>query len=107
MVSYGKFERAAAWTVDQSAKAVSLAMRDATDDMFKTATPWMLKAWQYRRSPGKSRSLRDGVEAEAYVANDQSVVMKYAMGDGRNTRLPGDVGLAQDRILVPHWKNRR
>lgn len=103
--SYRKFERAAAWTVDQSAKAVSVHMRDATGDVFKDATPWMLKAWQYRRSLGKGRSLRDGVEAEAYVADDQSVVMKYAMGDSRNTRLPGDVGLAQDRILVPHWKN--
>ncbi|SDM67713.1 hypothetical protein SAMN05216360_10384 [Methylobacterium phyllostachyos] len=27
------------------------------------------------------------------------------MGDQRNTRYPGDVGLAQDRILVPNWRN--
>lgn len=45
------------------------------------------------------------VEAEAYVRDDQSTVLKYAMGDRRNVRLPGDVGLAQDRILLPHWKN--
>lgn len=65
----------------------------------------MRQAWQYRRSLGKGRTVYDEVEAEAYVLDDQSAVLKYAMGQGRNTRLPGDVGLAQDRVLVPHWRN--
>ena len=26
------------------------------------------------------------------------------MGDGPNVRMPGDVGLARDRILVPNWR---
>lgn len=64
----------------------------------------MVDSWQYRRSLAKGRSAGI-VEAEAYVRDDQSAVLKYAMGDARNTRLPGDVGLAQDRILLPRWKN--
>ena len=104
-VSYRKYERACAWVTDQSAKAVSLDMRGATDTVFRDATPWMRNAWQYRRSLGKGRSIRDGVESEAYVLDDQSAVLKYEMGQGLQTRRPGDVGLAQDRILVPHWKN--
>ncbi|MFJ7441074.1 hypothetical protein ACIQW5_25850 [Methylorubrum thiocyanatum] len=103
--SYAKFARACAWVVDQSAKAVSTDMRGATDTVFKDATPWMRQAWQYRRSLGKGRTVYDEVEAEAYVLDDQSAVLKYAMGQATNTRLPGDVGLAQDRVLVPHWKN--
>jgi hypothetical protein len=40
-----------------------------------------------------------------FTRADQSIVMKYALGDGRQVRRPGDVGLARDRIYVPHWKN--
>lgn len=64
----------------------------------------MVQGWQYRRSLAKGRDA-GLVEAEAYVRDDQSTVLKYAMGDRRNVRLPGDVGLAQDRILLPHWKH--
>jgi len=34
------------------------------------------------------------------VLDDQSIVLKHLFGDGWNTRLPGDVGLAKERILV-------
>lgn len=40
-----------------------------------------------------------------FTKTDQSIVMKYALGDGRQVRRPSDVGLARDRIYVPHWKN--
>jgi hypothetical protein len=64
----------------------------------------MVQGWQYRRSLAKGRDVGI-VEAEAYVRDDQSTVLKYVMGDRRNVRLPGDVGLAQDRILLSHWKH--
>ncbi|WHQ68632.1 hypothetical protein [Methylorubrum extorquens] len=102
--SYQKFRRACAWVVDESVKAVSEDMRGATRDTFRDPPPWMVNGWQYRRSLAKNRDA-GLVEAEAYVGDDQSAVLKYAMGDGENTRLPGDVGLAQDRILLPHWRN--
>ncbi|WP_331295489.1 hypothetical protein [Methylobacterium hispanicum] len=104
-VSYRKYARACAWVVDQSAKAVAVDMRGATDSHFRDPTPWMRNAWQYRRTLGKGRTVYDEVQAEAYVLDDQSSVLKYSMGDQRNTRYPGDVGLAQDRILVPNWRN--
>lgn len=104
-VSYLKFARAYPYVTDQSAKAVSEDMERATGVAFKDPTPWMLKAWQYRRSLAKGRDV-GLVKAEAYVLPEQSVVLKYAMGeDQRNVRLPGDVGLAQDRVLLPHWRN--
>lgn len=104
-VSYLKFARACAYVTDESAKAVSNDMSAATAHAFHDPTPWMLRAWQYRRSLGKGRQA-GLVEAEAYVLDEQSVVLKYAMGyDVRNVRYPGDVGLAQDRVLLPHWRN--
>lgn len=33
--------------------------------------------------------------------------LKYLSGVADNTRLPGDVGLAQDHILIPWWDNIR
>ncbi|MFC6048023.1 hypothetical protein ACFPYM_09270, partial [Methylobacterium hispanicum] len=44
------------------------------------------------------------VSADAFALDDQSVVLKFLMGDGPRTRLPGDVGLARERILVPNWR---
>ncbi|ACB80045.1 hypothetical protein C0214_11010 [Methylobacterium sp. DM1] len=102
--SYAQFRRACAWVVDESVKNVSGDMRGATQDTFQDPTPWMVQGWQYRRSLAKNRDVGI-VEAEAYLLPEQSTVMKYAMGDRRNVRLPGDVGLAQDRILLPHWRN--
>ncbi|WP_342163155.1 hypothetical protein [Methylobacterium sp. SD21] len=102
--SYAQYRRASAWVVDQSVKAVTMDMRGATNTQFRDPTPWMVDGWQYRRSLAKGRAAGI-VEAEAYVRDDQSTVLKYAMGDQRNVRLPGDVGLAQDRILLPHWRN--
>lgn len=102
--SYAQFRRACAWVVDESVKNVTRDMREATGEVFRDPTPWMVQGWQYRRSLAKGRDVGI-VEAEAYVRDEQSTVLKYAMGDRRSVRLPGDVGLAQDRILLPHWKN--
>jgi hypothetical protein len=35
----------------------------------------------------------------------QSTYLKFLFGVQDNTRLPGDVGLAQDKILIPFWQN--
>ena len=61
-----------------------------------------------RKSFGYTRALTragDLVEASTYVKPSQSVVLKYGMGDGPQVRRPGDVGLARERILVPHSRN--
>jgi hypothetical protein len=47
----------------------------------------------------------DGVWASVEVLPKQSVYLKYLFGVQDNTRLPGDVGLAQDKILIPWWDN--
>ena len=59
-----------------------------------------------RRAFGYTRAINrtgDAVEASLFTKPEQSIVLKYGMGDGRQARRPGDVGLARDRIYVPHW----
>ncbi len=102
--SYRRFERACAFVSDETAKRLAQRMNAVTVEVFDRPTPWMRRAWQYRR--GLRAGARPGeVGAETFVLDDQSIVMKFAVGDGPNVRRPGDVGLARDRIYVPHWAN--
>lgn len=40
-------------------------------------------------------------DAQGVRGRDQSAILKYGFGEGDTTRTPGDVGMADDRILVP------
>lgn len=88
--------------MSEVAKGAASGAKDALDDAFESPTPWMRGAFGYKcaltRSGGE-------VSAELFVKPSQSVVLKYALGDGPQIRRPGDVGLAKERILVPHWRN--
>lgn len=100
--SLDRFRRASAWAMSETAKAAKEGATDALSDAFQNPTPWMRRAFTYKRALTKTGAL---VEAEVSVLPSQSIVMKYAMGSGPQTRRPGDVGLAKDRILVPYWRN--
>lgn len=97
-----RFRRAAAWTMSEVAKGAAGGAKDAVEDTFENPTPWMRGAFGYKRALTRTG---DEISAELFVKPSQSVVLKYAMGDGVQTRRPGDVGLAKERILVPHWRN--
>jgi hypothetical protein len=90
--------RACAWTASEVAKVACQGATEAIDD----PTPWMRRAFGYTRALNRSG---DAVQADLFTRPEQSIVMKYGLGDGRQTRRPGDVGLARDRIYVPHWRN--
>lgn len=97
-----RYQRACSWTMSEIAKAAALGGKDAIDDAFEDPTPWMRNAFTYTRALGRNRPV---IEASMSVRPSQSTVMKYAMGDGPQVRRPRDVGLARERILVPHWRN--
>ena len=103
--SLDRYRRACAWVTDETVKTLSKGANAGLDRVLDDPTPWMRKAYQYRRSLGKDRKA-GVVQAEVYVAEKQSAVLKYHLGEGENVRLPGDVGLAGEHILVPNWKNR-
>lgn len=100
--SLDRYRRACAWTASEVAKAASRGATDAIDEAFDDPTPWIRRVFGYTRAINRTG---DAVEASLYTRPDQSIVLKYGMGDGRQVRRPGDVGLARDRIYVPHWKN--
>lgn len=102
--SLDRYRRACAWVMDESVKALAKGGNDGLDRVMDQPTPWMRKAWSYRRSLAKDRKAGI-VEAKTYAQPKQSAVLKCAMGEGENVRKPGDVVLAGEHILVPNWKN--
>lgn len=105
--SWRRYQRACAFVMDETAKHVAMSMRAAAPTAMEHPTPWTIRGFQYRRSLGKGRSIHDGVASEFFIADDQSIVLKYLLGYTQNVRMPGDVGLAQDRIYLPAWRNLR
>ncbi|MHC2001835.1 hypothetical protein ACYQR9_15550 [Methylobacterium sp. CM6241] len=103
--TFKRYERACAYVMDESAKRLAERMNEATEDVVDNPTTWMKRAWAYRRGLSKQRRRPGEVSADTYVLDDQSIVMKFLVGDGPNVRRPGDVGLAKDRILLPNWRN--
>lgn len=100
--SLKRYQRACAWTMSEIAKGACLDVTAAIDTTFDDPTPWMRKAFKYTRALSKGS---DEVDADVYVLPSQSIVLKYAMGNGPQIRRPGDVGLAEHSILVSNWKN--
>lgn len=49
----------------------------------------------------------DQVRAKVYINPVASIWLKYGFGDSANRRDPGDVGLAEDAIMLPVWQNIR
>ncbi|MBE7201611.1 MAG: hypothetical protein INR70_27935 [Parafilimonas terrae] len=111
-VGMAKYRRAAGFAVDEVAKAAVLNIRRQFSTHLKRQTPWTKSAVVYKRLSkadlnGLERGERhaEDVYAQVYVKPNQSVYLKYLFGLGDNTRLPGDVGLARDHILIPWWQN--
>lgn len=110
-VGIAKYRRAAGWAMDETAKAAVVNIRQQFHKTLKRNTPWTQSAIKYTRSGvvGLNQIERnqagDGVWASVEVMPKQSVYLKYLFGVQDNTRLPGDVGLAQDHILIPWWDN--
>lgn len=84
------------------AKAAAGGATAAVDVAFLDPTPWLRRAFKYTRALNKGS---DEVDDDVFVLPSQSIILKYAMGDGPQIRRPGDVGLVKDAILVPNWKN--
>ncbi|MFY9293868.1 MAG: hypothetical protein WAP03_24710 [Methylorubrum rhodinum] len=101
-VSLKRYRRACAWAMSEAAKWGAEGATDAVATTFSNPTPWMMRAFKYTRALDRAGNK---IEASVSVLPSQSIVMKYAMGEGPQVRRPGDVGLARDRILVPNWRN--
>ncbi len=101
-VSLKRYRRACAWAMSEAAKWGAEGATDAIPATFSNPTPWMMKAFTYTRALDRKGN---EIEADVAVRPSQSIVMKYAMGEGQKVRRPGDVGLSKDRILVPNWRN--
>jgi hypothetical protein len=100
--SLDRYRRACAWKASEVAKIACRGATDAIDVAFDNPTPWMRRAFGYTRALNRTG---DAVQADLFTKADQSTVRKYGMGDGPQTRRPGEVGLARDRLYVPHWRN--
>jgi hypothetical protein len=109
-VGEAKYRRAAGWTVDEVAKTAVVGIREKFHKTLKRNTPWTQSAIRYNRSSKAGlnaieQGKVDGIFASVEVMPKQSTYLKYLFGVGDNTRLPGDVGLAQSHILIPWWSN--
>jgi hypothetical protein len=109
-VGVAKYRRAAGWAVDETAKAAVLGIRSQFDKHLRRQVPWTKSAVTYARAEKAGlnaieQGTRTDVYAQVFVKPKQSVYLKYLFGMGDNTRLPGDVGLAQNKILLPWWDN--
>lgn len=110
-VGEAKYRRAAGWAVDEVAKHAVLGIRKQFHKHRKSNTPWTESAIKYKRSSAaglnaiKAGTNDAGLFSAVYVMPKQSTYLKYLFGVQDNTRLPGDVGLAQDKILIPFWQN--
>ncbi len=110
-VGEAKYRRAAGWAVDEVAKHAVVGIRAQFHKHLKRNTPWTQSAIKYKRSSAaglnaiEAGTNVDGLFSAVYVMPRQSTYLKYLFGVQDNTRLPGDVGLAQDKILIPFWQN--
>ena len=107
-----KYRRAAGWAVDEVAKWAVLGIRYNFYNTMKRRSPWTESAVAYKRlSKSELNALERGernaedVFAQVYVKPKQSAYLKYLFGLEDNIRLPGDVGMAQRKILIPWWDN--
>jgi len=112
-VGEAKYRRAAGWAVDEVAKHAVLGIRQQFHKHLKSNTPWTESVIKYKRSSAAGLNAIEagtndaGLFSAVYVMPKQSTYLKYLFGVQDNTRLPGDVGLAQDYILIPWWDNIR
>jgi hypothetical protein len=68
--------------------------------------PYRQKFFNYARSRKYSDFTNvESLTSEVFVNEDMSPFLKYGFGDGPTERRPGDVGLANDRILIPDAAN--
>jgi hypothetical protein len=108
-VGIAKNRRAAAWAMDETAKHAAIGIRSQFDKRLKSEVPQTKQAVAYRRSGKASLNAIEAGEREifssVYVMPKQSAYFKYLFGIGDNIRLPGDLGLAQEHILMLFWKN--
>ena len=109
-VGEAKYRRAAGWAVDEVAKTAVVSIRAQFHKTLKRNSPWTMSAIRYNRSSkaglnaiGQGNGA--GIFASVEVMPKQSTYLKYLFGLGDNTGLPGDVGLAQNQILIPWWDN--
>ncbi len=107
-----KYRRAAGWAVDEVAKTAVQGIRLRFHNKLKRRSPWTESAVAYKRlSKSELSALERGernaedVFAQVYVKPKQSAYLKYLFGLEDNVRLPGDVGMAQRKILIPWWDN--
>jgi hypothetical protein len=106
-----KYRRAAGWAVDEVAKHAVVGIRQQFHKHLKRNTPWTQSAIKYKRSSAAGLNAIEagtnsaGLFSAVYVMPKQSTYLKYLFGLQDNTRLPGDVGMAQDQILIPWWDN--
>jgi hypothetical protein len=103
--SWRQYARACAWTTDTVAKRVAVGMQKSAHAHLDRPTPWTIAGFTYKRALTRARDHYDEVHSEFFVKDEQSIVMKYHMGEGVHIRFPGDVGLAVDRIWIPAWEN--
>lgn len=67
-------------------------------------TPWAIRAFYAKRGKlSEAPSDLSEISSEMAVKDQQSVPFKYILSDGEERRTPGDVGPAEEHILLPWW----
>ena len=110
-VGEAKYRRAAGWAVQEVAKHAALSIRQQFHKLLKSNRPLTESAIKYKRFSAAGLNAIEagtndaGLFSAVYVMPRQSTYLKYLFGLRDNTRLPGDVGLAQDQVPIPWWQN--
>ena len=108
-----EFPRAVAFALDETAKATAGGMKQRMPAAMgrRTSGGWQANSFTLQ-GVAYSRSGRfdvvSGIESimwSVQIKPKQSAYPKFGFGQGPQERLPGDVGLAEDIILVPDSQN--
>lgn len=97
-------ERGVTFALNGVAKSAKQRLEKVIKGHIDQPTPFTQKALFATFVPPGQADVRTFVSAVG-IKEDQSVYLKYLLGYERQTRLPGDVGPADDHIFVPIWGN--
>jgi hypothetical protein len=98
------FPRAVQYSLNKVAEAASVNFRQALPKALDTPVPFTSRGISFRRARLSEAKL-DNLQSAMTVLPVQSTYLKYVLGDGPNTRRPGDVGLARKHVWLPSTEN--
>lgn len=99
--------RAVQYALNGVAKSAQSKTKGMLQSELDNPTAWTLRAYvaKYGKLSEAQGKALDELSSELTVREQQSAPFKYMYGDGANRRRPGDVGPAQEDILLAIWPN--